>query len=718
MRKINNIAIKNICFYYKLILICSIYSFYNATICINASSSNIDEFTSITLLGNYFNIDENYKNYGVSKSQSEVCISSAKTISSKEILVIFNDEISTDRAVFQSVDFDWPLAGFSQQSPVSVLLTFADDLPDKEMQTISYYAVEDKAGNLIWGFYNFIVDYGGLKESGVFGSVVFSEIMANPNGAASLPEVEYIEICNRSDKAVSLNGYKYYYNLKGYALPDIVINAGEFIAFCNAGKISQFDEDINIYPVTSFPVLNNTGKLIHLENKNGDLIHFAEYSNKWYRDKDKSAGGFSLEVIDINNVYPSAANWIASNDPSGGTPGRANSVCYDNPDEELPYMKAHYIDKFGNAEIAFSKNMDASSVNGIDLINNAPNFSSVSLDSYPLSDHLSAFKDLQMEEIDEDLLFSVNIDGIRCISGNSIYSPGEIEFGTTILPEEGDVKISEILFNASADDMQFIELYNASNKFIDLRNVCLSVPDSKWEISSVIPLSSVPAIFEPGKYLIVSLSPQYLFEYFGYLGKPRISVPSKMPSLNKKSGKIAVTDADKEIIESFEYNESLHTAKNISLEDVSLERISFSVPASVSSNWYSGNETDNFATPGYRNTETGATSVQDTLKIGKERFSLLYPYMKISEGYPQSLVTINYSLENDGNMIDMSVFSSKGIEVVRPYSNFEIGSYGSLFVDIISLSERRIVPGIYILYIRCRTGEDIIEKKIVCPFVP
>ena len=127
---------------------------------------------------------------------------------------------------------------------------------------------------------------------------------------------------------------------------------------------------------------------------------------------------------------------------------------------------------------------------------------------------------------------------------------------------------------------------------------------------------------------------------------------------------------------------------------------------------------DNFATPGYRNTETGATSVQDTLKIGKERFSLLYPYMKISEGYPQSLVTINYSLENDGNMIDMSVFSSKGIEVVRPYSNFEIGSYGSLFVDIMSLSERRIVPGIYILYIRCRTGEDIIEKKIVCPFVP
>ena len=115
-------------------------------------------------------------------------------MTSKEILVIFNDEISTDRAVFQSVDFDWPLAGFSQQSPVSVLLTFADDLPDKEMQTISYYAVEDKAGNLIWGFYNFIVDYGGLKESGVYGSVVFSEFMANPKGAASHPEVESIDI--------------------------------------------------------------------------------------------------------------------------------------------------------------------------------------------------------------------------------------------------------------------------------------------------------------------------------------------------------------------------------------------------------------------------------------------------------------------------------------------------------------------------------------------
>ena len=126
-------------------------------------------------------------------------------------------------------------------------------------------------------------------------------------------------------------------------------------------------------------------------------------------------------MIDINNVYPSAANWIASSDPSGGTSGRANSVCYDNPDEELPYMKAHYIDKFGNAEIAFSKNMDASSVNGIVLINNAPNFCFVALESYPLSDHLSASKDLSIAAIDADLSFSVNIVGFRCISGNSIY---------------------------------------------------------------------------------------------------------------------------------------------------------------------------------------------------------------------------------------------------------------------------------------------------------
>ena len=697
---------------------CIIYSFFNAKICINANPLDVKNlFASENIITEQVDTLKNLQ-HSETRISSDVIISSVEVISNSDVLICFSAPVNAQKAVFLSVDMDNPVISFNQISDDKIILSFFKQFIENEYHTFSYITIYDLEEKSLWGFHSFWVGSLTLSDDSLFGTLVFSEIMANPINASGLPEVEYVEIYNRSDAIVNLKGYKYYYNYKGYEFPDISISPNEYIAFCNKSKLSLFDSNINIYGITSFPVMNNTGKLIYLENGSGDLIHFAEYTDKWYNDKNKSSGGFSLEVIDVENIYPSSKNWCASTDTSGGTPGRCNSVSYENPDNTRAYLISHHVDKEGNVQVVFSKNLDEQTLNRQQYLDQTPYFKDIYLGEYPLSNKVFAVKDLKEIYREESYLFSFDMDGLKCISGNEIYNPGELEFGDTQIPEDGDVRISEILFNASDPSLQFIEVYNNSNKYIDLRDLYVSVPNKNDVIETIYQLSTIPTLFEPSKYLLICRSPEAVFEKFGYKGIPRIVVPSKFPTLNAKNGKLAFTDSKKNIIEDFDYSESLHTAKDKSLVDLSLERISFSVPAVLASNWCSGKEDECFVSPGYANQVSGTVASFDTLKLAREYFSFLYPYMKIASGHPQSVLTLNYLIDESESIIDMSVYNSKGIEIARPYIGFEIGAAGTLFIDLAQVTEKRIIPGIYIIYIKCRNRSGVIEKKMVCPFVP
>src|SRR5690606_15047433 len=56
----------------------------------------------------------------------------------------------------------------------------------------------------------------------------------------------------------------------------------------------------------------------------------------------KSQGGWSLEMIDTKNACTGISNWKASNDATGGTPGRKNSVDAINTDDQPPALIRTY----------------------------------------------------------------------------------------------------------------------------------------------------------------------------------------------------------------------------------------------------------------------------------------------------------------------------------------------------------------------------------------
>ena len=62
-----------------------------------------------------------------------------------------------------------------------------------------------------------------------------------------------------------------------------------------------------------------------------------QYDRNWHENEYQD-GGYSLEMIDLNNYCTGQSNWASSKSAAGGTPGRTNSVMANNPDTLRPNL--------------------------------------------------------------------------------------------------------------------------------------------------------------------------------------------------------------------------------------------------------------------------------------------------------------------------------------------------------------------------------------------
>ncbi|HEV7230326.1 MAG TPA: lamin tail domain-containing protein, partial [Bacteroidia bacterium] len=205
-----------------------------------------------------------------------------------------------------------------------------------------------------------------LKTFGIFipGSfdVVINEIMAKPTPAVNLPECEYIELYNRQNFPVNLEGWTLSTGKNSHKLSGIQIQPDSFVVLCSASSAIQFGTDLPVYGVVGFPALSNTGEELSLENDSGRIISEVNYSDTWFRNPDKRGGGWSLEQIDPSNPCGGVSNWIDSQNSNGGTPGKRNSVFTANADHSPPELVRAYVLSVDSVCLVFNEPLDTSSV--------------------------------------------------------------------------------------------------------------------------------------------------------------------------------------------------------------------------------------------------------------------------------------------------------------------------------------------------------------------
>jgi PKD repeat protein len=288
---------------------------------------------------------------------------SANAINQNQLDVLFSEpvEINTAQNVSNySVDNSVGNPATATRDAVNhslVHLGFTNSFPNGVYLGLTVSNVQDLSSNVIVTSTNYYTYYAAQPT--IFRDIIINEIFPDPTPQIGLPSVEFIEIYNNSNKTIDLNGWK----LNGSnAFPSYIILPNEYLVLCASGNKSLFLAfgSGNVLEVST-PILVNAGMLLNLTDISGSSVDSVRYSDTWYKDGIKKAGGWSLELINPNYSLncPVEANWIASVNSDGGTPSDQNSVYANVSDTTSPYMAYYDITDSMHLILCFNEVIDA-----------------------------------------------------------------------------------------------------------------------------------------------------------------------------------------------------------------------------------------------------------------------------------------------------------------------------------------------------------------------
>jgi hypothetical protein len=540
-----------------------------------------------------------------------------------------------------------------------VLLSFSHPFANAREGVLSISNVKDLSGNEIVPVEKTFIYF--LPVQAASKDVIITEIFADPEPSQGLPTAEFVEILNRSENVYDLSEWSITDESTNANLPATYLFPGEYLIVTGAGSVALFPLPNKIVGVANFPSLNNSGDLLVLKDGSGRLIDAVRYSDTWYHDSDKQTGGWSLELIDPQNTCSESDNWTASENDSGGTPGKQNSVFANKPDVVGPKIVSVLPVSTTELLVRFNEKLE-------DVLLSSQLFS-----IEPEMQILGAsFADSMLTSVmislgqspDLTTTYALTVHDIRDCAGNVIQEQfSKMKFGVPQAATQNDIIINEILFNPKPTGVDFVELYNTSSKFINLRSVEITNGNE-----DVVSLSIDDRLLPPHQYIVVTTKPDVIVGHYPNSIESVFCELADMPSMNDDEGSIKLI-SDKIVIDSFSYAKSMHSSFLKNDEGVSLERISFSEATNDPANWRSAGSVAGFATPGFVNSNSRVEFATDgEVTVEPEAFSPLES--------PHDFVLIHYNFEMGGYVANVDIVDAYGRMIYNLANNELLGTSG------------------------------------------
>ena len=594
-------------------------------------------------------------------------------------------------------------AQFENNDSSLVKLTFASEFINGEEYNLITQNVTDRSSNNMLNdtsSYVYFVPVPAVKRD-----IVINEIYADFTPSNGLPEVEFIELYNASNKVFDLSNWTVSDGTTNTLLGNYIIKPNQFVIICIETAVSAFQTYGETLGTSSFPSLNNSGDAITLRDGVNNLIDNVEYDLDWYNDPLKSAGGYTLEQINPFSVCTGQHNFAASNNLIGGTPGTQNSVYSTLPDTIAPILNNAFILSADSILLEFSELLDSSSA-----LSASYNFSPT-LNIATISNQPPSYNSVILElgnPLDSGIIYSLNIENIKDCSGNTIDVSNTINLALPSDALSNDVIINEILFNPRTGGVEFVEIYNRSSKVITLKN---------WAISNVIedPIANKKTISDQafllfaGEYLALSENSNTLVSHYPSSKEERLFEINDLPSLNNTEGIVYLINSKDRIIDEVNYSDDQHFALLSDDKGVSLERISTERPSNEIDNFHSAAENVGFATPGYENSQEFATTrFNGKITVDPETFS------PDNDGF-NDVVNINYEFTAPGFVVSVEIYDKAGRKVKSLVQNELVGSKGTFSWDGITDDNDKARVGIYIALIKAfnTNGDEEVFKEVI-----
>lgn len=516
-----------------------------------------------------------------------------------------------------------------------------------------------------------------IAETPKFGDVIINEFMCDPSPSVDLPEVEYIEIYNKSTKYFNLQNWKIGDNTSFGTISMRWLLPNEYVILCASSSLTVYPDAVS---VSNFPSLNNAGDAIVLKDNNGILIDQLTYTDEWYQNDKKKTGGYSLERIKPFVPCSSQKNWRASDSKTGGTPFAVNSVFDNSLDTDLPCIISSTVLNSTTLEIQFNEGMDSTSViNAGFSIDPNLLLHSITVDSqFPTACQIQF-----LDTIKRSHEYAINIQGIADCSLNQANLSNHF-----YLPEQaikGDLVINEILYNPLSGGCDFLELYNTSDKIIDLHGLEVARFGNDT-ISDPIQIEK-QSIIKPNGYIYICSDTLFMVNHYPFTATSS-GIQMELPPFSVDSSTIFII-YDSVIIDRVSYSDNWQFSLIENRKGKSIERIHPNENSNAPTNWHTAAESVGFATPGSKNSQSGTTTANGDFEYTNKNIS------PDNDGF-EDLLGIHYKMEEPGMLGTFKIFDDQGRLIKTVFKNELLATEGFFAWDGISDNATKASIGVYV----------------------
>ena len=572
----------------------------------------------------------------------------------------------------------------------NIILNFVNEFNTGTFN-LTINTIKDLAGNAIIAPINRNFTYRRPYLSKL-NDIVINEIFADPSPQIDLPTVEFIELWNRSTENIALTGYKYSDATTTFTFGLDSIKSNQYIILCAKADTAEFKRFGKVIGLAPWPSLNNASDQLTLSNQNNTLIFNINYNDTFYKDAIKRNGGYTLELIDPLSGCKPSQNYSASIDASGGTPGRQNSIYLSNrTNAPLQLISAVLKDSL-TVSLSFNRGLDSlqASLTNQYIINNGVGVPQL---VSPLSPAFSTVEIKYNQALSRNQTYTITVNDLKDCGGSTLTTQTR-SFVYPGLINKNDIVINEILFNPGSGGVDFVEVYNNSNKILDFKDLTIAAVNDKDSVISAKAVSLTTLLFQPKTYWVITSNPDTVKVQYQTQNPNNFIKVSSLPSYNDDSGRAVILNKDNARVDQLNYNSGMHFALLKDVNGVSLERSSFNKPTNEKGNFRSAAASVGYATPAYQNSQFLETITnQEEISLASETFS------PDNDGF-EDVLRILYNFSQPDRVANVNIYNDQGKLIKKLIRNETTAAKGEWIWDGLDENNAKVKTGIYIIYIK------------------
>ena len=514
--------------------------------------------------------------------------------------------------------------------------------------------------------------------------MVISEVMYKPGPVVGLPEVEYVELYNRSSEGIRTDGWRLKVGNTLKDIPSCFLPSRGCLLLAARADTAALSKYGPVAALSSLS-LNNSSQTLSLVDGAGQTVFTFTYRHEW-QEAAKQSGGWSLEMADAGHPCVEKGNWRSSADLSGGTPGRMAAGTTLNP-PPVRLLRAVSIDSqelrlFFSGKLHPERvwNPAAYRVDGVSVADSVPEL-------YPdwRSVRLRLRQPLRPKE--PHMLQAV---APLCDCDSNPLEAEPVRFGLSEPMDSLDLVINEVLFHPKSGGVPFVEIYNRSDKILDLKQLRLSTVRSDGRLDTGKRVAAAGWPLFPGGYACLCKDAEAVCTQYACAEENMLEMES-LPAYAQGSGRVILIERGR-VLDDFSYAESMHYPLLASKEGVSLERLSPEAATSLAGNWASAASAAGYATPGAANSCYTLAELPDEgpLQLESAIFS------PDGDGYMDRLVA-HYRLPEASLRGSAWIFRPDGVPLRRLMDNELLATGGMLVWDGLLDNGTPAPTGAYVL---------------------